>query len=363
MSIDPQIPPLSSPSTGRHVPLTVERRGGTVESVHYGSVAVADRDGRVLFSAGDPQFLTFTRSTLKPVQAVPFIAEGGAERYGYSQSQVALMCASHSGEPAQVEAVADMLRRSGNKVDDLQCGTHAPGFYEARGEIPPPPPYSPLAHNCSGKHCGMLAWCAIHAASKESYLEFDHPLQQVIRRSVAHFAAIPEVQLASGIDGCSAPNYAIPLAALARVYARLVDPSPDPIYGTAPRRLADAMISHPEMVSGERRNDLALMQAGRDDWVAKVGAEGVQAIGVRSLGIGIAIKVADGAKRGLHPATVSVLEQLGLLDGVRRGMLAAWAGATVRNSRGVVTGEVHPVLVLDKHCVRHNVGITRQNLQ
>ncbi|MEP7181595.1 MAG: asparaginase [Betaproteobacteria bacterium] len=331
-----------------HVPLAVATRGAAVDAVHYGSVAVVDRDGNLLHAAGDPHFLTMTRSALKPFQAMPFVAGGGIERFGYASEQIALLCASHSGEPRHVAAVADMLARAGNTEADLQCGTHAPGFYDARGDVPPPPPYSPLAHNCSGKHSGMLAYCVQCGLPKSDYLAFDHPLQRAIRAAVAHFTDTAETELVSGIDGCSAPNYAVPLAGLALGFARLAADGDDPRYGAAPKRLADAMTAHPEMVSGEHRNDLALMRAGRGDWVTKIGAEGVQAIGVRSKGIGIAVKVIDGAKRGLHPATVEVLDQLGLLDAARRAELAPWREPLVRNYRGTVTGAVRPLVVLDK---------------
>jgi L-asparaginase II len=331
-----------------HVPLAALTRGGVVESVHFGSVAVIDRHGRLLYSAGDAQTLTFTRSALKPMQALPFVAGGGVERFGYSQSQVALLCASHSGEPRHVDAAADMLARAGNTVAELQCGTHAPTYFELRGEMPPPPPYSPLAHNCSGKHSGMLAWCVQCGHSKHDYVAFDHPLQQAIRHAVSRFTAVPEDQLVAGVDGCSAPNYAVPLSRLALAFARLAHAEVDVDYGHAPKSLADAMTAHPEMVSGERRNDLALMQAGRGDWVTKVGAEGVQAIGIRSRGWGIAIKVADGNARGLHPTTVAVLDQLELLDDAAKGSLARWGHPQVKNYRGTVTGDIQAKVVLDK---------------
>ena len=183
---------------------------------------------------------------------------------------------------------------------------------------------------------------------KDSYLAFDHPLQQAIRRSVAHFTSTPETDLVAGIDGCSAPNYAVPLSRLALAYARLASVRDDSEFADAPRVLADAMTAHPEMVSGEGRNDLAYMRAGRGDWVTKIGAEGVQAIGIRGAGVGIAIKVVDGAKRGLHPAVVAVLDQLGLLDADQRAALAPWREPTVRNYRGIATGRVTPVVVVDK---------------
>ena len=340
--------PSTPAALAAHVPLAVATRGPAVESIHYGSVAVVDRDGRLLYTAGDPAALTFTRSALKPVQALPFVAAGGVRKFGLSGEQVALLCASHSGEPRHVEAVADMLAKSGSTAADLQCGTHAPGFYEARGDVPPPPPYSPLAHNCSGKHAGMLAYCAMCGHSKADYLSFDHPLQQAIRAAVARFTGIPADELVSGIDGCSAPNYAVPLSGLAFAYARLAAPAADSVYGDAPQTLARAMTTHPEMVSGERRSDLALMRAGRGDWVAKIGAEGVQAIGTRTSGLGIAIKMADGQKRGLYPVIVGVLDGLGLLDRRAADELASWGHPELRNYRGLQTGDVHRVLVLDK---------------
>jgi len=344
------------PSSGdgpdaRHAPLAAVTRGDMVESLHVGSVAVVDRHGRLLHSAGDPAFPTMTRSALKPFQAMPFVAAGGIDRFGYSAAQVALLCASHSGEPRHVAAVADMLAKAGNSERDLQCGTHAPGYHELRGELPPPPPYSPLAHNCSGKHSGMLAYCVLCGLPRETYLASDHPLQQAIRRAVAHFTATPESELVAGIDGCSAPNYAVPLHRLALGFARLAARHDDDRYGRAPRILADAMTAHPEMVSGEGRTDLELMRAGRGDWVTKIGAEGVQGIGIRGAGIGIAIKVADGSKRALRPIIVSVLEQLRLVDARCRAELADWHSPAITNYRGIVTGRILSSVVLDKNAV------------
>jgi L-asparaginase II len=332
-----------------HVPLARVTRGDATDSVHYGSVAVVDREGRLLFSGGDPFFLTTTRSALKPLQALPFVAGGGVERFGYSQEQVALLCASHSGEPRHVAAVADMLERAGCRPDELQCGVHPPLYYTVREELPPAGvKFTPLHHNCSGKHAGMLAHCRQHALPLESYLAFEHPLQQAIRAAVAHVTGVAERELVAGIDGCSAPNYAVPLDRLAYAYARLATVVEDARYGAAPATLAAAMTAHPEMVSGEGRNDLILMRAGGGDWVTKVGAEGVQAIGVRSRGWGIALKVVDGNARGLHPATVAVLDLLGLLDASQRQALEAWREPVIRNYRGLATGRVQPTVRLER---------------
>jgi len=341
----PKAPAASAP---RHAPLAAVLRGDAVDSVHVGSVAVVDREGRLLYAAGDPGFLTMTRSSLKPFQAMPFAAADGIRRFDFSPPQVALLCASHSGEPRHVAAAASMLAKAGNAVADLQCGTHPPRFHEVRGEPTPPPPYSPLENNCSGKHSGMLAYCSLCELPKSSYLAYDHPLQQAIRGAVAHFTATPEDELVSGIDGCSAPNYAVPLDRLALAFARLAARQDDAVYGRAPQVLADAMTAHPEMVSGELRSDLELMRAGRGDWVTKIGAEGVQGIGIRGAGVGIAIKVSDGNKRALRPVIASVLEQLHLLDAPARESLAHWFEPLVHNYRGIVTGRILSRVVLDK---------------
>jgi L-asparaginase II len=330
-----------------HVPLAVVTRGDAIDSVHFGSVAVVDATGRLLYSAGDPRYLTTTRSALKPLQALPFVEGGGVERFGFSSSQVALLCASHSGEPRHVDAVADMLRRADCTADQLRCGVHPPLFYTANGALPPSGvKFTQLQHNCSGKHSGMLAYCRQRGAPLASYVDFDHPLQVAIRHAVAHFTGVAERDLVAGIDGCSAPNYAVPLAQLAYAYARLAGGADDARYGKAPATLVAAMIEHPEMVSGEKRSDTALMRAGARDWVTKVGAEGVQAIGIRSKGLGVAIKVVDGNARGLHPATVSVLDQLGVLDTAQQVALKAWREPSLRNYRGIVTGRVQPVVQL-----------------
>jgi L-asparaginase II len=348
LSPAPEISSNRTSAESGHALLAVVTRGDAIDSVHYGSIAVVDYRGNALCTVGNPRFLTMTRSTLKPFQAIPFVAAGGIERFGYSRAQTALLCASHSGEPRHVAAVADMLARSGSAGAELQCGTHVPGFYEELGEVPPPPPYSPLAHNCSGKHSGMLAYCVQHDFPKRNYLAFDHPLQQSIREAVAEVTATKLEELVTGIDGCSAPNYAVPLERLALAYARLATTGDDSDLGRALNVLADAMTAHPEMVSGERRSDLSLMRAGRGDWVAKIGAEGVQGIGVRGAGIGIAIKVADGNKRVLMPVIASVLDQLGLIDRERKAELAPWFAPVVRNYRGIATGRIESTVVMDK---------------
>lgn len=320
-----------------HVPLVIATRGDAVESVHYGSVAVADAAGRVLWQAGDAAFPVFTRSALKPFQALPFVAGGGPAHFGFSREQVALLCASHSGEPRHILLVEDMLARAGCTAAQLQCGCHVPLFYAATGESPPANlQLSPLQHNCSGKHAGFLAWCRQHGAGLEDYLEPRHPLQQAIRRRLARLAGCRQGDMPVGVDGCGAPNHALPLAALARLYAMLAAGAP----GLAPLR--EAMLAHPDYVSGSGREDLLLARAAPGDWIAKGGAEGVQCLGIAGRGIGIALKVADGSTRGLRVATAAVLQHLGLLPGA----LQSWCEGEIRNHAGRLTGRLLPVLEL-----------------
>ena len=322
------------------VPLVETYRGGTRENVHFGALAVCDAKGRVLARAGDPHWLTFTRSTLKPLQALPFVQGSGVQHFGLTPANLAMLCASHSGEPMHVQQVEQILEKAGVGYQRLQCGCHVPMFAEL-GEGPPPAPgsYDQRHHNCSGKHSGFLAYCVQHAQDLDTYLEPAHPLQQAIRASVAEAVGLQEHQLAMGIDGCSAPNYAMPLAHLAQGFARLAGGIRDRRFGDSFQVLADAMTAHPELVSGTGRNDLAYMQAGRGDWVTKVGAEGVQVVASRSRGEALALKVADGNKLALYAATVEALEQLGWLDDAQREALRPWRHATIASIKGAPVGE------------------------
>ena len=320
------------------VPLIETTRGNTVECIHFGALAVSDAQGRLLAAAGDPQWLAFTRSTLKPLQALPLLESGGARRFGYTRANLALLCASHNGEPMHVAQVQEMLDKAGVTYKQLQCGCHVP-LYAEFGQGPAPASFDERHHNCSGKHAGFLAWCVQHGQPLHNYLAPGHPLQQAIRREVAEVVGLAPEQLALGIDGCSAPNYAMPLANLARGFARLATGAADPRHGEAFAALADAMTAHPELVSGTGRNDLAFMQAGRGDWISKVGADGMQVLASRSRGQALALKISDGSKVALFAATVAALDQLGWLDARQREELRPWRSEAIANLRGTRVGE------------------------
>lgn len=323
-------------------------RGEQVECIHHGSVAVVDTSGKLLYQAGDPHFITFSRSTLKPFQAMPFLRADGPARFAYTQQELALLCASHSGEAMHVQTVEGMLRKAGCDEHHLRCGCHVPMYYNAETLPPAGEKWNQLHNNCSGKHAGFLAYCVQHDVPLATYLDPANPLQQAIRASVTHFTDTAEADLKQGIDGCSAPNYAMPLSRLALAYARLAQGGKDATYGSALEDLFQAMTAHPELVSGTGRNDLAFMQTAPGDWVAKIGADGVQTIGVRSAGLGIAIKMADGNMRALYTAAVAVLHQLGLVKEAENSPLAPWVRPQLKNYMGLPTGEVRAVLRLQK---------------
>ncbi|HSV80115.1 MAG TPA: asparaginase [Ramlibacter sp.] len=328
------------------VPLVETTRGGTLEGVHFGALAVCDARGRVLAHAGDPHWISFTRSTLKPLQALPFVRGGGVPAFGLTPANVALLCASHSGEPMHVAQVEDILAKAGMNWRRLQCGCHAPAPGEFAPPLPPPASVDERHHNCSGKHAGFLACCVQHGWPPETYLDPGHPLQQAIRADVAAVVGLDEARLRIGIDGCSAPNYAMPLAQLAHGYARLATGEADPQFGASFAALVQAMTSHPELGSGTGRSDAAFMRAGRGDWISKAGAEGVQVVASRCRGQALALKISDGNKLAMYAATVAALDQLGWLDPAQAEELRPWRWEVIRNAREWPVGERRAVFRL-----------------
>jgi len=324
-----------------------------IENVHHGSIAVVAVDGGLIKWAGDPHWSTFTRSSLKPFQALSFVRDGGPARFGWTSRQLALMCASHSGEDMHTEVVASMLASADCDAGRLRCGCHVPGWYAALGRTPPADAtWSPIQHNCSGKHAGFLAACRLHDEPVESYLAPDAPVQRRAVNAIADLAGLARDEMPRGIDGCSAPNYALPLSRLAMLYAQLAQGAAAAKEGDALAVLFDAMTQHPELVSGTKRSDRALMSFAPGDWVTKIGADGVQAIGIRSAGIGIAIKIADGHRDALYCAVVETLSQLGLLPHdaaqthLREHRFAPWLRREQTNVRGTTTGRMLPVFTL-----------------
>ena len=319
-------------------PILVEvTRGQLVESVHRGAFAVADANGALRMQAGDVERPIYPRSSLKPVQAIPLIETGAADAFGVSDEEIALACASHSGERMHTTRVAAWQERIGCSVTDLACGAHRPVHEKtatemiARGER-----WTPLHNNCSGKHTGFMTLARHLGAPVRGYEEIEHPAQQLVERTLKEMAALTG-DLPYGVDGCTVPNFALSLTALARAMAQFADPRGlTPARREAAQRVVRAMTAHPELVAGTGRVCTNLMRQS-PGLVAKTGAEGVYIAIIPSLGLGAALKIDDGASRASETLITGLLIALGALSD--DGAAAALARAPVPNTRGVPVGE------------------------
>lgn len=314
-------------------------RGDIVESVHFGAIAVVEAGGRLAAWYADPSLVTFTRSSAKPLQALPFLEAGGMAHYGLTLQEVALLCASHSGTDEHFAVVSSIQAKTGVSETDLMCGVHTvydrktADAMRQRGEVP-----TPNRHNCSGKHTGMLAYARMLGTPTGpealSYIDPSHPVQQKILAALAEMANLPPDEIHVGIDGCSAPNFALTLKGTALAFARLCQPE-----GLTEKRvetcrlISKAMLTYPDMIGGPDNFDTFLMEAAQGRLICKGGAEGFQAFGIMpgaikpgSPALGVAFKVSDGDLKGhnfpygdprghVRPAvTLEILRQLGVFD-------------------------------------------------
>lgn len=323
-------------------PILVElTRGPLVESFHRGSIAIADAGGDILFSLGDVERPVYPRSSLKPVQALPLLESGAADAFALSEEEIALACASHSGEPMHTERVAAWLARIGCTEADLACGPHPVRFEPVshemirKGEAP-----TRIHNNCSGKHTGFLTLAKHLGVPTASYEKHDHPVQQAIAKTLNELAGL-NGDLPWGVDGCAAPNYALPLTAFARAMAKLADPSAlSAPRAIAAKRIVAAMMAHPELVSGTGRTCAILMHAGRGRVAVKTGAEGFFTAIIPEWGWGIGLKIDDGATRAADATIAALLKALGLLDDTPA--LRALIDAPIANTRNAEVGTQRP---------------------
>ena len=338
-------------------------RGGRVESVHRGSIAVVAPDGSPIASVGDPEQFTFTRSSAKPFQLAPFVASGRFDEYGLGSDALAIMAASHSGEDRHVRLVQEVLRRAGLTSAVLQNEVHPPYDTETAhrllrdGERP-----TVLRGNCSGKHAGMVLFAKASGWPIDTYWHPDHPVQRLALETVSALSDVPIEEIATAVDGCGVVSFGMPLRGLATAFARLADPSAvaDPPLRSALTRIRDAMMEHPELVAGERRRiDTALMRSFPGRVVSKGGAEGVVAIALPpgalpkqapfgSGPMGVAGKIEDGnlARRAGDATSIAILRHLGLVTDPLAGPLVDYAAPPIVDPRGASSGDVRAVLRL-----------------
>lgn len=324
------------------------RRGGAVESLHRGAVVAVTPDGEIAAAYGDPASRSFARSALKPVQALPLVADGAVARFELTRSELAVICGSHSGEPMHLVAVRSILQKIGRDETALQCGGQWPvhestaAAMRARGEAP-----RPIHDNCSGKHAGMLALAQLHGWDHAAYRRFDHPVQQRIREALVIVTGRAEAAATAGTDGCGVPTYHLRLHDLALAFARLAAPGTLPApWREAAATVAGAMTGFPEMVAGTDRLDTVLMGVGGGRVISKGGGEAIIAVAAPRRALGVAAKIEDGSARAVGPVIVEALRQLGILSSDDVRVLAPLHHPPVLDRQGHQVGEIIPTLEL-----------------
>jgi L-asparaginase II len=325
-------------------------RGNTVESIHCGSVAVVDSEGKLVYSFGDPYFVTYLRSSAKPFQVVPLITSGAAKEFGFSQKEIAIISGSHNGQKIHTDTVKSILKKICLSEKNLQCGVHIPHYYTANNITPPlGKKFTQVNHNCSGKHAGMLGLCVYFGWDIKNYRDKNHPVQKMILKSISEICQYPEKKIGIGIDGCGVPVHAMPLYHMALGFSNLVNHnSEDDNTAEAYKLIVDSMKKYPEMVSGEGRLDLSLATASKNNILAKAGGEALSCSGILSKGWGMAVKIADGGQRAIGPAVIETLRQMGLLSRKQIGRMNKFSHPVIKNFRGDEVGFVDAEFKLRK---------------
>jgi L-asparaginase II len=332
-------------------PVLVEvTRGEKIESFHRGAVAVADAQGRIVLALGNVRRPIFPRSAIKPLQAIPLIESGAADALGLTDCQLAVVCASHSGERVHLDAVRNILAKAGLDENDLACGAQWPLSERATRELERASERPRAIHNnCSGKHAGMLATAVHLGVEPRGYERPEHPVQVEITRVVSGVCAVRLEQSDMGIDGCSVPTWAMPLGSLAQGVARYASGKGlSPVRAQAAQRLMDACLAAPVMVAGEGRFDTAIMRKLAPSVLVKGGAEGVHCAAMPEVGLGVVVKIDDGAKRAVEMVMMTLLSSL-VLDADAR--LGDRLDAEVRNWRGLEVGRLRASYTL-KHALQ-----------
>jgi L-asparaginase II len=326
----------------------VVRRGAGIEAWHSASIAVVDASGTLQWELGDPELVVMARSSIKPCQTLPLLLSGAADSLGLSQEEITVACASHSGTDEHVRVVRGLLTKAHAAVEDLQCGAHWPLGLQHAGVFPKwGEETDRLRSNCSGKHAGFLALGRHLGADPRSYLDPAGPVQQAVARAVADACEVDVGSLLLGIDGCGAPNFALPLVALARGMKNVGNPGcAPPSLQASLARIRDGMWAHPELISGHGRLDHELMLAFPGNVVCKSGAEGLQLVAFRDPPLGFAIKIHDGNARALAPLCVAILAQLDVWRPVPGARLSEHVQPMLYNHGNTIVGHLEVAMTL-----------------
>jgi L-asparaginase II len=317
-------------------------RGGHLESQHRGTIAVVDGQGKIVSACGDIDKVMFPRSAYKIIQAIPLMETGAADAFDLSSERTALCCASHSGAHIHVEAVGQWLGDLGQGEADLICGPQVPmGLSEGPNLLRTGKNPTRMHNNCSGKHSGFLTLNKHLKTDAQTYTSIDHPVQKMIRTAIGEVCCVKPQDMPYGIDGCSAPNFALPLYNLAWGAARIASGDGlDSDRARAGQRLIEACAFHPELIAGEDRMCTRLMRLCKTPAYIKVGAEGVYIAALPTLGLGVALKIDDGTTRGAEVAIAKVLMQLGVID---EDAAQDLIHPTIENWDGLNVGAMAPV--------------------
>ncbi|MBM4284207.1 MAG: asparaginase [Deltaproteobacteria bacterium] len=325
-------------------PILVEvTRGPEVECRHRGQIAVVQSDGAVHRALGDIETLVCMRSLAKPFQALPLLGAGAAQRFGFGDKELALCSGSLSGQDFQVELVQQVLARLDLSSEVLQCGAHPPLHRPSAkaltqaGQTP-----GAVHHTCAGKHTAMLALCVHQGWPVEGYLDSEHPVQRLILGTVARMVGVPPENIPVALDGCGAPVFYAPLKNIALGFARLAAAQA----GSPAHKLLQACLAHPRLIAGDGRLETMIMEALPGRVFAKTGAEGGFALALPEQGLGVALKIEDGAGRALNPAVIQVLRELELLTPEAERALAPYAAPVLHNHRKQEVGRLRPVFAL-----------------
>jgi L-asparaginase II len=309
-------------------------RGQTVESFHRGAFAVSNARGEIIHSQGDITRNIFPRSAIKAFQCSPLIESGAADRFGFTDEDIALACSSHSGEAEHVRVAASMLAKAGIDEAAYECGSHWPDRMDDKTALIKSAQLPRAIHNnCSGKHAGMLAFAKHLGAPLKDYVKREHPVQQAIAKALDHYCNANTANAPCGIDGCSVPTWALPLTNLAQGFAKLFAPE-----NTTGQRIAKSVRAHPFLIAGTNKFDSKIMAAVPRLFI-KVGAEGVYCGAIPDASLGFALKIDDGAVRGAEVAAANMLAKLDCWTSSEKAHIETFSQSTMSNWRKLEVGE------------------------
>ncbi|MDI6601664.1 MAG: asparaginase [Thermoanaerobacteraceae bacterium] len=324
--------------------LVLVYRGELVENIHRGDIAVVDCKGRVIASAGNIGKKSYMRSAAKPIQAVNVVLSGAIEEYGITDKELAIICASHRGDEEHVDTINSILKKLGLDKTYLECGVLKPLNDKRASEmLRAGVEFDEVTCNCSGKHSGMLATCLKKGYPLDNYIDPEHPLQKEILEIISIFSEVEKDDITIGIDGCGVPVFGMPVYNMAIAFAKMAEPSVlGSPYREAAAKIVNAMVTYPEMVSGEGGFDTLLMRVTKGRLFSKMGADGVFCVGIRDRGWGLALKIEDGDSTSAYSAACEALYQLRVLTDSEINDLEPFYHKNVYNNHKIKVGQYVP---------------------